>query len=99
MIVDLDGNNFQKYISDGLKVVVFSAKWCSYCQKQDGVFRDLPDIKIGKIDGDKNERLITEYGIMGFPSFIIFKNGQMLTKFSGYKNKFELMNILSKYIY
>lgn len=98
MIINLDENNFQEYISNGLKIIVFSAKWCSYCQKQDEVFRELDDIKIGKVDGDKNEKLVTQYGIMGFPSFVIFKNGEILTKFSGYKNKFELMNILSKYI-
>ena len=44
MIINLDENNFQEYISNGLKIIVFSAKWCSYCQKQDEVFRELDDI-------------------------------------------------------
>ena len=56
MIVEIDEKNFKETISQGLKLIVFSAKWCSYCQKQNEVFKDLPDIWIGKIDGDKNSR-------------------------------------------
>ncbi|MGN1152698.1 MAG: thioredoxin family protein [Candidatus Gastranaerophilaceae bacterium] len=98
MIIELDKKNFNEYISKGLQVVVFSAKWCSYCQKQFEVLRELNNIKIGKVDGDASPNLVGQFGIMGFPTFIIFKNGEVLTKFSGYKNKFELMNILSKYL-
>lgn len=98
MITDLNKNNFKEYISHGLQVVMFSAKWCSYCQKQHEVLREFNDIKIGKVDGDLNPELVAQYGIMGFPSFIVFKNGEVLTKFSGYKNKFELMNVLSQYL-
>lgn len=98
MIIDLNENNFNEYISQGLKVVIFSAKWCSYCQKQYDVLRELNDVKIGKVDGDVSPELVSQYGIMGFPTFMVFKNGEVLTKFSGYKNKFELMNILSQYV-
>ena len=98
MIVNLDSNNIQKEIENGLKLVVFSAKWCSYCQRQKEVFRELPDIWVGEVDGDKNPNLVSQYGVMGFPTFILFKNGKEINKFSGYKNKFELMNILTKFI-
>lgn len=98
MIVELDEKNFKETISNGLKLIVFSAKWCSYCQKQNEVFKEIPEIWIGKIDGDKNPALVNQFGIMGFPTFILFKDGEILTKFSGLKNKFELMNILSKFI-
>jgi len=98
MIIDINENNFDKYVSEGLKVIVFSASWCSYCNKQNEVFKELPNIQFGKIDGDKSHNLLAKYGIMGFPSFIIFKDGKELIKFSGYKNKFELMNILTRYL-
>ncbi len=98
MIVEIDEKNFKETISQGLKLIVFSAKWCSYCQKQNEVFKELPDIWIGKIDGDKNPSLVSQFGVMGFPTFILFKNGEVLTKFSGLKNKFELMNILGKFV-
>lgn len=98
MIVEIDEKNFRETVSKGLKLIVFSAKWCSYCQKQNEVFKELPDIWIGKIDGDKNQGLVSQFGIMGFPTFILFKDGEVLTKFSGFKNKFELMNILGKFV-
>ena len=98
MIVEIDEKNFRETVSKGLKLIVFSAKWCSYCQKQNEVFKELPDIWVGKIDGDKNLGLVSQFGIMGFPTFILFKDGEVLTKFSGFKNKFELMNILGKFV-
>lgn len=98
MIVELNEYNFKENIKNGLKLVIFSTTWCSYCQKEQEVLKELSDIWIGKVDGDKNLSLLKEYGIMGFPTFLVFKNGELQTKFSGYKNKFELMNMISKYI-
>lgn len=98
MIVEINSKNIKKETENGLKLIVFSAKWCSYCQKENEVFKELPDIWIGKIDGDKSPELVAQYGVLGFPTFILFKNGEILTKFSGFKNKFELLNILNKYI-
>ena len=98
MIVDIDENNFEEQTSNGLKLIIFSAKWCSYCAKQNEVLKELPDIWFGKVDGDKSPSLVNKYGVMGFPTFILFKNGEIVSKFSGFKNKFELMNILSKFI-
>ena len=98
MIEELNEDNFQENISSGLKVIVFSATWCKFCQKQDEVFEQLPDIKVGKVDGDKNPSLVNKYDVVGFPTFVIFKNGKEVSHFSGYKNKYELMNILTKYI-
>ena len=98
MIIDIDSKNFKKETEKGLKLIVFSAKWCSYCQRENEVFKELPEIWIGKIDGDKNPELVAQFGVMGFPTFILFKDGEILTKFSGYKNKFVLMNTLNKFI-
>ena len=30
MIIDIDSKNFKKETEKGLKLIVFSAKWCSY---------------------------------------------------------------------
>ncbi len=98
MIIDIDENNFEEQTSKGLKLIIFSAKWCSYCTKQNEVLKELPDIWFGKVDGDKSSSLVSKYGVMGFPTFVLFKNGEVVTKFSGFKNKFELMNILSKFV-
>ena len=98
MIIELDKSNFNENIKEGLKIVVFSAKWCSYCKKQHETLKELDDIWIGKVDGDKSPELTSEYGVMGFPTFIIFKDGKLINKFSGYRNKTELMKILIKFI-
>lgn len=98
MIVELNKDNIKEKIKDGLKVVIFATKWCSYCQKQHEVLKELPDVWFGLIDGDKNTELMNQYGIMSFPTFIILKDGEIKTKFSGFRNKFDLMNTITKYL-
>ena len=100
MFVELNSENFQKETSNGLKLVDFYTTWCSFCQKQDEVLKELSenDFWIGKVDCDKNLDIAKKYNITGFPSFILFKNGEIITQFAGYHTKSQLLNKLSAYI-
>ena len=100
MLKDLDNNNFDLHIKDGLKLVMFGSDLCHYCTKQEPILEDLADhdINIGKIDAYKSKELTQKYGITAFPTFILFKFGDIATRFTGYKNKSELLDILLRYI-
>ena len=32
MLQELNTDNFEKSIKEGIKIVVFTASWCGYCQ-------------------------------------------------------------------
>ena len=100
MLKDLDNNNFDLHIKNGLKLVMFGSDLCHYCTKQEPILEDLADhdINIGKIDAYKSKELTQKYGITAFPTFILFKFGDIATRFTGYRNKSELLDILLKYI-
>lgn len=100
MFQELDEKNFEAETSTGLKLVDFYTTWCGYCKKQNEVLSELSDngIWIGKLDCDKNASVAKEYGIQSFPSFVLFKNGKIETKFSGYHTKQELLNELMPHI-
>ena len=98
MITKLDENNFDENVKTGLKVVEFLAPWCGYCKKQNVVLEELDKIWIGQVNGDEAPRLVQRFNIKGFPSFVVFKEGKDVVHFSGLRSKFELMNILLKYM-
>ena len=100
MLEVLDEKNFYDHIKDGLKLVMFGSDICQYCVKEQPVLEELAqgDINIGKIDAYKAPVLAQKYGITSFPTFILFKFGDIVTQFSGFRNKSELLDIVLKYI-
>ena len=98
MIIELNEENFDKNIKDGLKLVEFYAPWCTYCKRQDLVFEELPNIWVGKINGEKSLNLSKAFNIQGYPSFVLFKGGKILAEFSGYHDKNNLLMKLVNYI-
>ena len=100
MIVELNNENFTKETSTGLKLVDFYTIWCKYCQNQNPILNELSEsgVWIGKVDCDKYPEIAKKYGISGFPSFILFKNGIASAQFSGFHTKSQMLNKLTSYM-
>lgn len=100
MIIELNEETFYDEIKNGLKLIEFYATWCSYCMKQRIELQELEDsdIRIGIVDGDESPNIIKEYKITGYPTFILFKNGERVAEFSGFHTKNELLNKVMKYV-
>lgn len=96
MIVELDEKNFEENTKTGLKLIEFFATWCGYCQKQRPVLEELSNnnIWIGTVDADKNPDIVRKYGINGFPTFILFKDGKVISTLPGYHDKSQLLSRL-----
>lgn len=96
MIVELDEKNFEENTKTGLKLIEFFATWCGYCQKQRPVLEELSNnnIWIGTVDADKNPDIVRKYGITGFPTFILFKDGKVISTLPGYHDKSQLLSRL-----
>jgi thioredoxin 1 len=92
MIVDLTEATYGDYIqSRELVLVDFFAQWCPPCQKFMLVFprleealKDLP-VGLAKVDIDANKSLSTNMNIEKVPTFVIYKNGVEIDRWSGIK--------------
>ena len=80
-----DSSNFeQEVLQSELPVLVdFYADWCGPCKMMAPVIDELEKeyagkIKVGKVDGDADEDLAGEYGVMSIPMFGIFKGGKLV---------------------
>ena len=77
--------------ASGTVLVDFFATWCGPCKMLSPVLERVADkhsdIKVVKVDVDKAPDLASRYGVMGVPTMIVFKDGQISTKSVGYKNE------------
>lgn len=98
MLKKLDSTNFGNETKSGLKLVEFYAPWCGYCQKQENELIQMDKVWIGQVNTDDNAEIAIRHGIHSFPTFIVFDNGKEMERFSGFRKKEDLMNILMKYL-
>jgi thioredoxin 1 len=50
-----------------------------------------------KIDIDRNQAVAAKYNVRSVPTLMIFKNGEVLWKEAGVKEKADLVTLLRKY--
>ena len=72
----------------GLVLVEFYDEWCHYCQQIAPDLEKLAakrqgSLKIVKIDMKKDPRLCLRYNVKGAPSFLLFRNGNLLARLDG----------------
>ena len=84
-----------------LTLVDFFATWCGPCKMMHPILEQLKekmgdDIRILKVDVDKNEALSMQYRIQSFPTLMLFKKGEMLWRQSGAMSLNDLMQKISQ---
>lgn len=96
-------SNFSEIIKDEKPVLVdFHADWCGPCKTLAPILKDVKselgdDVKIVKIDVDKNQELAGKYQVRGVPTMILFKNGQQLWRQSGVLQKAEIIEVIKSH--
>lgn len=98
MITKLTKDNFEGEIKTGLKLVEFFATWCGYCKKQEAELEQMDKVWIGQVNTDDDAELAIKYGIASFPTFLVFKDGKEVARFSGLRSKEDLMSTLMKFV-
>ena len=84
-----------------LTLVDFFATWCGPCKMMHPILEQLKekmgdDIRILKVDVDKNEALSMQYRIQSVPTLMLFKKGKMLWRQSGAMSMNDLMQKISQ---
>lgn len=88
--------------SNQLTLVDFFATWCGPCKQMHPVLEQLKadlgdNIRIIKVDVDKNGPLAATYRIQSVPTLMLFRAGEMLWRQSGAMSLSDLKNLLASH--
>jgi thioredoxin 1 len=98
MMITLTTENFDEQVLRGDKPVLvdFWAEWCPPCRMiapiLEQIEAELGDrLTVAKINGDEHPEIVRRYGVLGFPTLNLFRNGEVVQQIVGAKPKRVLL--------
>ncbi len=96
---------FQSEVMDSVQPVLVdvTAVWCGPCRMLDPVVHQLADewqgkVKVVKLDADENPNVLMQFGILGIPTLMLFKGGELKERMTGFMPKDKLASRLSPHL-
>ncbi|OJX38100.1 MAG: hypothetical protein BGO78_08705 [Chloroflexi bacterium 44-23] len=104
-MIELTQDNFNKFLSESeLPVMVeFGAEWCVPCKRLEPELEKLASqwqnkMVLGHINVDQDADIAAQYMVMGVPTVILIKDGELKERVTGYKSLQSLMDIFGLYL-
>ena len=98
--ININKNNFQSEVLNSEKKVLldFWAHWCGPCRMVVPIVEEIaderPDIKVGKINVDKEAELASQFGIMSIPTLVVIEKGKIVNQAMGARPKDAILGML-----
>ncbi|XP_019619588.1 PREDICTED: thioredoxin domain-containing protein 5-like isoform X2 [Branchiostoma belcheri] len=101
-LYSLEASNFQDHVAKGLHFVKFYAPWCGHCKRLAPTWDELATtfeheehLTIAKVDCTLYNSVCQDYDVRGYPTLLLFRDGDMLEKYSGGRGHAELKTYVS----
>ncbi len=90
--VELNNDNFEATIAEGVTMVDFWAPWCGPCRMIAPIVEELAEeyegkATISKVNTDEEQDIAVKFGIRSIPTVMFFKNGEVADTMVGAASK------------
>ena len=96
-------NTYEQDVVKSNKIVLLDvwAPWCAPCRGMNPIIEALSEevkdwAEVVKLDASVEMDLVQELGVSGLPTFLIYKNGQIVDSIVGATSKDSLLKALTK---
>jgi len=102
-VPELTDEDLEGFIEENKRVVIdLWATWCNPCIRMNPIIEGLAekydgDVRFAKVDIEKNGATPSKFGIQSIPSFLFFKNGELMAKERGTFNEEEFEETLKRH--
>ena len=104
-LYDLNDENFAEFTQTGYHFIKFFAPWCGHCKRLAPTWEDLArlyaedeTVYISKVDCTQSQQLCTSHGVRGYPTLLLFKDGQKVEQYPGQRDLDAFKSYLNKMV-
>ena len=97
-VLTVTDDTFQRQVIEAETPVLveFGAAWCPPCRAAMPILAQLSDELVGQltvatIDTDAEPRVAASLGVLGLPTFVLYKDGAPVTQCVGFQPKAKLL--------
>ena len=95
-VMNITAETFEQEVLKETKTVLvdFWADWCGPCKMLGPIIEQIakehPEVKVCKVNVDKEPSLAIDYKVMNIPNLLVFKNGEKVNQAIGVHSKSDI---------
>ncbi|GAA0379970.1 thioredoxin [Microbispora corallina] len=104
-MITLTADNFEEQVlrSDRPVLVDFWTDWCPPCKMIAPILEEIADeyadrLTVAKLDAEEHPEIAQRYGVLGFPTLNLYRNGEVVRQIVGARPKRLLLADLEGHI-